>query len=70
MHLFSEAAGHGMQVFDLTRLRDVLAYPVQFEPDTHFTDFGRAHNIVINKDSGYAYVVGASERIWWWTNIY
>ena len=58
--IVSEAAGHGMQVFDLTRLRDVLAYPVQFEPDTHFTDFGRAHNIVINKDSGYAYVVGAS----------
>ena len=58
--IVSEAAGHGMQVFDLTRLRDILAYPVQFEPDTHFTDFGRAHNIVINKDSGYAYVVGAS----------
>ena len=31
--IVSEAAGHGMQVFDLTRLRDVLAYPVQFEPD-------------------------------------
>ena len=58
--IVSEAAGHGMQVFDLTRLRDVTAYPVQFEPDTHFTDFGRAHNIVINEDSGYAYVVGAS----------
>ena len=58
--IVSEASGHGMQVFDLTRLRDILAYPVQFEPDTHFTDFGRAHNIVINKDSGYAYVVGAS----------
>ena len=49
-----------MQVFDLTRLRDVTAYPVQFVPDTHFTDFGRAHNIVINEDSLYAYVVGAS----------
>ena len=58
--IVSEAAGHGMQVFDLTRLRDVTAYPVQFVPDTHFTDFGRAHNIVINEDSGYAYVVGAS----------
>ena len=58
--IVSEAAGHGMQVFDLTRLRDVTAYPVQFEPDTHFTDFGRAHNIVVNEDSGYAYVVGAS----------
>ncbi|MGB1349657.1 MAG: choice-of-anchor B family protein [Flavobacteriaceae bacterium] len=58
--IVSEAAGHGMQVFDLTRLRDITAYPVQFVPDTHFTDFGRAHNIVINEDSGYAYVVGAS----------
>ncbi len=58
--IVSEASGHGLQVFDLTRLRDHLDIPIIFEPDTHFVEFGRAHNIVINEDSGYAYVVGAT----------
>jgi len=48
-----------MQVFDLTRLRDIIP-PEIFTADTHFTDFGSAHNIVINEASGYAYVVGAN----------
>ncbi|PWH83679.1 regulator [Algibacter marinivivus] len=51
---------HGMQVFDLTRLRNVTNPPETFTADTHFTEFGKAHNIVINEDSGYAYVVGAN----------
>ncbi|MDO5972242.1 choice-of-anchor B family protein [Flavivirga aquimarina] len=53
------AGNHGMQVFDLTRLRDVTNPPETFTPDAHFTEFGSAHNIVINGDSGYAYIVGA-----------
>ena len=59
--IVSEASGHGMQVFDLTRLRDVIS-PEIFTADTHFTDFGSAHNIVINEASGYAYVVGANRN--------
>ncbi|SHI41662.1 choice-of-anchor B family protein [Algibacter luteus] len=51
---------HGMQVFDLTRLRNVANPPETFTVDTHFTEFGKAHNIVINEDSGYAYIVGAN----------
>ncbi|KAA5820905.1 choice-of-anchor B family protein [Algibacter amylolyticus] len=51
---------HGMQVFDLTRLRNVPNPPETFTADTHFTEFGKAHNIVINEDSGYAYIVGAN----------
>jgi len=51
------AGAHGMQVFDLTRLRGVVA-PQTFMPDTLYTDFGHAHNIAINEDSGFAYVVG------------
>ncbi|WGH74398.1 choice-of-anchor B family protein [Tenacibaculum tangerinum] len=50
--------GHGMQVFDLTRLRNVSNPPATFTMDAHFTDFGKAHNIVINEESGYAYPVG------------
>ena len=49
-----------MQVFDLTRLRNVSNPPETFTADTHFTEFGKAHNIVINEDSGYAYIVGAN----------
>ncbi len=56
----SEAGGHGMQVFDLTRLRNVTSPPVTFTEDAHFGGFGSAHNIVINEDTGYAYPVGAS----------
>jgi choice-of-anchor B domain-containing protein len=56
--IVSEANNHGMQVFDLTRLRNVEITPIEFEADVHFTEFGSAHNIVIDEDSGYAYVVG------------
>ena len=56
----SEAPGHGMQVFDLTRLRDVTNAPVNFTEDAHYDGFGSAHNVVINENSGYAYGVGSS----------
>lgn len=56
--IVSEAAGHGMQVFDLTRLRDVTGTGNTFTEDAHYNGFGNAHNIVINEDSGYAYAVG------------
>ena len=55
----SEAGGHGMQVFDLTRLRNVVSPPETFTEDAHYDGFGSAHNIVINEESGYAYAVGA-----------
>lgn len=61
-HVFivSEASGHGMQVFDLTRLRSVANPPEIFTEDAHESSFGHAHNIAINEDTGYAYVIGAS----------
>ena len=58
--IVSEASNHGMQVFDLTRLRDVSNPPENFDEDAHYSGFGNAHNIVINEDSGYAYAVGTS----------
>lgn len=57
--IVSEAPGHGMQVFDLTNLRNIPNAPVNFVADARYTEFGSAHNIVINEDSGFAYVVGA-----------
>ena len=56
--IVSEAGGHGMQVFDLTRLRSVSNAPETFTEDAHYNGFGNAHNIVINEETGYAYAVG------------
>ncbi len=55
--IVSEASGHGMQVFDLTELRNV-ATPRTFSASAHYPAFGAAHNIAINEDTGFAYVVG------------
>ncbi len=54
----SEAARHGMQVFDLTHLRGVTAPPVTFTADALYTGFEHAHNLVINEETGFAYAVG------------
>ncbi len=58
--IVSEASGHGMQVFDLTRLRSVSNAPEIFTEDAHYNGFGHCHNIVINEETGYAYAVGTS----------
>ncbi|HRP08730.1 MAG TPA: choice-of-anchor B family protein, partial [Gemmatimonadales bacterium] len=50
---------HGMQVFDLTRLRNVRT-PQTFTEDAHYDRFGSAHNIVMNEETGFAYAVGTS----------
>jgi len=57
--IVSEAANHGMQVFDLARLRNVTEPPETFLADALYTGFGDAHNITINESSGFAYVVGS-----------
>ncbi len=51
---------HGMQVFHLGELRDVTTPPVTFSAVAHYDQFGSAHNIVINEDSGFAYAVGGN----------
>ncbi len=58
--IVSEASNHGMQVIDLTQLRDISNSPRILAADVEFTEFGNAHNIVINEASGYAYAVGTS----------
>ncbi len=59
--IVNEADNHGMQVFDLTRLRSVVSPPVTFTEDAHYGFFGRAHNIAINEESGFAYAVGSRQ---------
>ena len=59
-HVFivSEAAGHGMQVFDLKQLRG-LDSQQNFIADYVYSGYGHSHNIAINTESGYAYTAGA-----------
>lgn len=52
------AGAHGMQVFDLTRLRG-LTTPQTFTADVLYGSFDSAHNIAINEETGFAYVVGS-----------
>jgi choice-of-anchor B domain-containing protein len=62
-HAFIVADGagpHGMQVFDLTQLRNVQRPPVTFEETAHYDRIHSAHNIVINESTGFAYPVGNS----------
>ena len=51
---------HGMQVFDLTRLRAVPNPPVTFTEDAWYNQIGSAHNIAIDEETGFAYIVGGS----------
>lgn len=60
--IVSEAENHGMQVFDLAKLRTVTNAPITFTTDAHYTGFGNAHNIVINENTGFAYVVGTARN--------
>ena len=52
------ARDHGVQVFDLTRLRGVTGDPVTFTADTVYAGVRSAHNIVVNEETGFAYAVG------------
>jgi choice-of-anchor B domain-containing protein len=52
------AGEHGLQVFDLRRLRGAAAGTV-FSPDRVYDGFGSAHNLAIDETSGYAYAVGS-----------
>lgn len=60
-YIVADGAGaHGMQVFDLTRLRAVEGAPQDFEPDTTYHDMASAHNVVADTDTGFLYVVGSN----------
>ena len=58
--IVSEAPNHGLQVFDLTRLRNQTKEFQNFSADTTLSDFGNAHNLWINESTGYAYVFGSN----------
>ena len=62
-HVFivSDGAGpHGVQVFDLTQLRNVQNPPQTFKETAHYDRIASAHNIAIDEASGFAYTIGNS----------
>lgn len=61
-YIVSENAGHGLQVFDLTRLRGATGWQ-DWTEDAWLGGFGHVHNLAINEDSGMAYVVGSVREV-------
>ena len=64
-YIVSEMDGHDLQIFDLTTLRDVAANTaeglVTLEATASHPTIDTAHNIAINEDSGFAYLVGSDQ---------
>ncbi len=65
-YIVSEVSKHGLQIFDLHRLRNINRQdndlPKILTQDVHYNGFGNAHNIAIDEESGFAYVIGATEN--------
>ena len=60
-HVFigSEEPAHGLQVFDLTKLRG--EEPAGgWKSDAGYDGFGNSHNIAINEESGFLYAIGTN----------
>jgi choice-of-anchor B domain-containing protein len=60
LYVVSEQGDAGLQVFDLTRIRDIESPPVMLTEDYVYSLFGNSHNIAINEETGYAYAVGST----------
>ena len=65
--IVSDGAGpHGMQIFDLTRLRTMKpqpnGLPQKVAADFIYRNVNSVHDIVINEESGFAYPGGIERR--------
>jgi choice-of-anchor B domain-containing protein len=54
-----EDAKHGIQIFDLTQLRDVKS-PMTFKETAHYDGVDNTHTIALNQETGFAYVNGSN----------
>ncbi|MDV6011389.1 choice-of-anchor B family protein [Haloechinothrix sp. LS1_15] len=57
--IVSESEPHGMKVFDLTRLRGA-SEPQQWDADAFYRLHSAAHNVEVNTETGFAYIVGGN----------
>jgi len=61
-YIVSEMLGHGVQVMDLSALRDLDGSEVAMvETVAVYEGIGSSHNIAINEDIGIAYMVGSAD---------
>lgn len=60
LYVVSDGQDHGLQIFDLTRLRNIENPPEMFSEDVLYEYFDNAHNIAINEETGFAYVAGSN----------
>jgi choice-of-anchor B domain-containing protein len=59
-YIVTEAVNSGLQVFDLTELRNVASPPETFAETSWHGGFLSAHNLAINEATGFAYAVGTN----------
>jgi len=59
-YVVADALPHGMQVFDLTRLRNVQNPPTTFTEDFFYGEMQNTHTLAVNEDTGYLYAVGTN----------
>jgi choice-of-anchor B domain-containing protein len=61
--IVAEYEDHGLQVLDPTQLRnlDVSGGPVIFGETAHYDGIGHSHNIAINEETGFAYILGSDD---------
>lgn len=60
-YIVSEASGHGMQVLNLNILPSLPTNSTSIlVPNFVYNGFGKAHNVIINEQSGFAYIVGSN----------
>lgn len=59
--IVADASGpHGVQMFDLTRLREFDGTPITFDETVHYDGTHSTHNLSVNEESSFAYAVGNS----------
>ena len=56
----SEASNHGLQIFDLTELRQVANPPALFQATAHYGGFLTTHTLEIDTQSGFLYSAGSN----------
>lgn len=64
-YIVSESSGFGMQIFDLTKLRNLSTSSIGgsmriFTRDGLYTGVSTTHNLIINEDTGYLYLLGSN----------
>jgi len=55
------AGAHGIQIFDLTRLRSAQGGQVRFTETAWYGEVGRVHTLFINTETGFAYANGSDQ---------